>query len=67
MIEYFIFEFSQKRRSSSQIYNVAIFFLFFMALYGLLGVQLFGELISHCVVNDTNSEYVLLLGVSNAV
>ena len=42
------------RRSSSQIYNVTIFFLFFMALYGILGVQLFGELTSHCVDNNTD-------------
>ena len=27
------------KRSSQQIYNVTIFFLFFMSLYGLLGVQ----------------------------
>lgn len=25
-----------------------------MALYGLLGVQFFGELKSHCVLNSTN-------------
>jgi hypothetical protein len=42
------------RRSSSQIYNVTIFFLFFMALYGILGVQFFGELTSHCVDNNTD-------------
>ena len=37
------------KRSSNQIYNVTIFFLFFMSFYGLLGVQLFGELNYHCV------------------
>ena len=37
------------RRSSQQIYNVTIFFVFFMCLYGLLGVQLFGELNHHCI------------------
>lgn len=42
------------RRSSQQIYNVTLFFIFFMALYGLLGVQFFGELKSHCVLNTTN-------------
>ncbi|CAF0718540.1 unnamed protein product [Brachionus calyciflorus] len=42
------------QRSSSQIYNVTIFFLFFMALYGILGVQFFGKLISHCVKNTTD-------------
>ncbi|XP_025017326.1 sodium leak channel non-selective protein-like, partial [Tetranychus urticae] len=42
------------KRSSQQIYNVTLFFLFFMTLYGLLGVQLFGPLTRHCVVNGTN-------------
>ncbi len=37
------------KRSSHQIYNVTIFFLFFMSLYGLLGVQFFGEMDYHCV------------------
>ncbi|WAR27871.1 NALCN-like protein [Mya arenaria] len=32
------------KRSYQQIYNVTIFFLFFMSLYGILGVQFFGEL-----------------------
>lgn len=44
------------RRSSQQIYNVTLFFLFFMSLYGLLGVQFFGELKNHCVMNTTNLE-----------
>ena len=37
------------KRFRHQIYNVTIFFLFFMSLYGLLGVQFFGELNYHCV------------------
>ncbi|BES93887.1 voltage-gated ion channel [Nesidiocoris tenuis] len=41
------------KRSSQQIYNVTLFFLFFMSLYGLLGVQFFGELNNHCVLNRT--------------
>ncbi|XP_050511308.1 sodium leak channel NALCN isoform X1 [Diabrotica virgifera virgifera] len=41
------------KRSSQQIYNVTLFFLFFMSLYGLLGVQFFGELKNHCVTVDT--------------
>lgn len=41
------------RRSSQQIYNVTLFFLFFMSLYGLMGVQFFGELKNHCVLNTT--------------
>lgn len=44
------------RRSSQQIYNVTLFFLFFMSLYGLLGVQFFGELKNHCVLNTTENE-----------
>lgn len=44
------------RRSGQQIYNVTLFFLFFMSLYGLLGVQFFGELRNHCILNDTDFE-----------
>ena len=43
------------RRSSQQINNVTLFFLFFLSLYGLLGVQLFGDLRSHCVINTTET------------
>nr|XP_037877806.1 sodium leak channel non-selective protein isoform X4 [Bombyx mori] len=42
------------KRSSQQIYNVTLFFLFFMSLYSLLGVQFFGELTHHCVRNNTH-------------
>ncbi|XP_053209905.1 sodium leak channel NALCN-like isoform X1 [Panonychus citri] len=48
------------KRSSQQIYNVTLFFLFFMTLYGLLGVQLFGPLIRHCVVNGTDPSALTL-------
>lgn len=48
------------KRSSQQIYNVTLFFLFFMSLYGLLGVQFFGEMSSHCVRNGTIAEKVTL-------
>ncbi|KAI5711507.1 hypothetical protein M8J75_000925 [Diaphorina citri] len=48
------------KRSSQQIYNVTLFYLFFMSLYGLLGVQLFGELTHHCVLNDTNPNRITL-------
>lgn len=51
IINFFFF-----RRSSQQIYNVTLFFLFFMSLYGLLGVQFFGELKNHCVMNTTTLE-----------
>lgn len=46
------------KRSSQQIYNVTLFFLFFMSLYGLLGVQFFGELKNHCVLNSTDPNYI---------
>ena len=46
------------RRSSQQIRNVTIFFLFFMSLYGILGVQFFGELKHHCVKNGTDPQSV---------
>lgn len=39
-------------RSSQQIYNVTLFFLFFMSLFGLLGVQFFSRLHHHCVLID---------------
>ena len=42
------------KRSSQQIYNVTIFYLFFMSLYGILGVQFFGELNYHCVRDGAN-------------
>ncbi|ESP00279.1 hypothetical protein LOTGIDRAFT_141037, partial [Lottia gigantea] len=46
------------KRSSQQIYNVTIFFLFFMSLYGILGVQFFGEMQHHCVKNGTDLKNV---------
>lgn len=49
------------RRSSQQIYNVTLFFLFFMSLYSLLGVQFFGELTHHCVRNTTDPKFVFFL------
>lgn len=48
------------KRSSQQIYNVTIFFLFFMSLYGLLGVQFFGELNYHCVRSGVKAEMVTI-------
>lgn len=53
-----IFSSPYYRRSSQQIYNVTLFFLFFMSLYGLLGVQFFGELKNHCVMNNTEYDYL---------
>ncbi|CAL8084276.1 unnamed protein product [Calicophoron daubneyi] len=43
------------QRSSHQMYNVTMFLLFFMSLYGFLGVQFFGdELNYHCVLKTAN-------------
>ena len=55
----FIFELNTQsvyRRSSQQIYNVTLFFLFFMSLYGILGVQFFGALKYHCVLKGTDEK-----------
>lgn len=38
------------RRSSTQVQNVTVFFVFFMALYALMGIQLFGRMDYHCVL-----------------
>ncbi|XP_028179224.1 sodium leak channel non-selective protein [Ostrinia furnacalis] len=48
------------KRSSQQIYNVTLFFLFFMSLYSLLGVQFFGELTHHCVRNTTDPDHITI-------
>ncbi|KAI1704440.1 ion transport protein [Ditylenchus destructor] len=37
-------------RSSSQVQNVTVFFVFFMAFYAIMGIQLFGRMDYHCVV-----------------
>uniref|UniRef100_H2ZGK0 Ion transport domain-containing protein n=1 Tax=Ciona savignyi TaxID=51511 RepID=H2ZGK0_CIOSA len=46
-------------RASHQIGGVTLFLLFFLLLYGLLGVQLFGTC-THCVVNGTDPTNVTL-------
>ncbi|KAI5106950.1 sodium leak channel non-selective protein precursor, partial [Silurus meridionalis] len=56
---YFRFELPRTRitnilkRSGEQIWSVSIFLLFFLLLYGILGVQMFGTFNHHCVTNDT--------------
>ncbi|XP_052214873.1 sodium leak channel NALCN-like isoform X2 [Dreissena polymorpha] len=53
------------KRSYQQIYNVTIFFLFFMILYGILGVQFFGELKYHCVRNNvTNTSEITVFDLA---
>ncbi|XP_077869802.1 sodium leak channel NALCN-like [Saccoglossus kowalevskii] len=41
------------RRSSQQVWSVTIFLVFFLTLYGILGVQMFGALDYHCVKNSS--------------
>ncbi|PAA69944.1 hypothetical protein BOX15_Mlig020627g1 [Macrostomum lignano] len=49
------------QRSGKQVRNVTMFLLFFMALYGILGVQCFGESLKrHCVLNSTSDQNVTL-------
>ncbi|XP_034041683.1 sodium leak channel non-selective protein isoform X1 [Thalassophryne amazonica] len=61
---YFRFELPRSRitsilkRSGEQIWSVSIFLLFFLLLYGILGVQMFGTFNHHCVTNDTQESNV---------
>ncbi|XP_058249553.1 sodium leak channel non-selective protein isoform X1 [Hemibagrus wyckioides] len=61
---YFRFELPRTRitnilkRSGEQIWSVSIFLLFFLLLYGILGVQMFGPFNFHCVTNDTKRNHV---------
>nr|CDJ87638.1 Ion transport domain containing protein [Haemonchus contortus] len=48
------------KRSSQQIQNVTIFFMFFMALYAIMGVQLFGRMDYHCVLSGTDPRNVTI-------
>uniref|UniRef100_A0A0N5BLE3 Sodium leak channel non-selective protein n=1 Tax=Strongyloides papillosus TaxID=174720 RepID=A0A0N5BLE3_STREA len=48
------------RRSSQQVQNVTVFFVFFMALYAILGIQLFGRLDYHCVLPGTDPSNVTI-------
>ncbi|VDN02709.1 unnamed protein product [Thelazia callipaeda] len=48
------------KRSSQQIQNVTIFFMFFMAFYAIMGVQLFGRMNYHCVLPGTNVSNVTI-------
>ena len=41
--------------------NVTLFFLFFMSLFGLLGVQFFSRLHHHCVLADNYTEGVRVM------
>uniref|UniRef100_A0A914C6X5 Ion transport domain-containing protein n=1 Tax=Acrobeloides nanus TaxID=290746 RepID=A0A914C6X5_9BILA len=48
------------KRSSTQVQNVTVFFVFFMALYAIMGIQLFGRMDYHCVVKNTNPKNVTI-------
>uniref|UniRef100_A0A915NUB2 Sodium leak channel NALCN n=2 Tax=Meloidogyne TaxID=189290 RepID=A0A915NUB2_9BILA len=55
-LKYYFF----KRRSSTQVQNVTVFFLFFMALYAIMGIQLFGRMDYHCVLPGTDPKNVTI-------
>lgn len=44
------------KRSGQQVWSVTIFLVFFLVLYGMLGVQMFGDLSTHCVKNETDNQ-----------
>ncbi|CAK5037249.1 unnamed protein product [Meloidogyne enterolobii] len=48
------------KRSSQQIQNVSIFFLFFITFYAIMGVQLFGRMEFHCVLPGTDPNNVTI-------
>uniref|UniRef100_A0A183C3H4 Sodium leak channel NALCN n=1 Tax=Globodera pallida TaxID=36090 RepID=A0A183C3H4_GLOPA len=48
------------KRSSTQVQNVTVFFLFFMALYAIMGIQLFGRMDYHCVMPGTDPKNVTI-------
>uniref|UniRef100_A0A7E4ZT03 Ion_trans domain-containing protein n=1 Tax=Panagrellus redivivus TaxID=6233 RepID=A0A7E4ZT03_PANRE len=56
--------FTVEARSSQQIQNVTIFFLFFMALYAIMGVQLFGRVEYHCVRPGTDPNNVTIVDLA---
>ncbi|KAI6220279.1 Sodium leak channel non-selective protein [Aphelenchoides besseyi] len=48
------------KRSSSQIKNVTVFFVFFMAFYAIMGIQLFGRMDYRCVTEGTDPNNVTI-------
>ncbi|PAA57585.1 hypothetical protein BOX15_Mlig029264g3 [Macrostomum lignano] len=49
------------QRSGKQVFNVTIFLAFFMALFGILGVQCFGESLKmHCVLKTADTKNVTI-------
>ena len=51
------------RRSGQQVWSVTIFLVFFLALYGMLGVQMFGPLTWRCIEDgyEDETEWVLFV------
>ncbi|CAJ0584337.1 unnamed protein product, partial [Mesorhabditis spiculigera] len=48
------------KRSSQQVQNVTVFFVFFMAFYAIMGIQLFGRMDYHCVLDTTDPNNVTI-------
>ncbi|CAJ0929068.1 unnamed protein product, partial [Mesorhabditis belari] len=48
------------KRSSQQVQNVTVFFVFFMAFYAIMGIQLFGRMDYHCVLKTTDPNNVTI-------
>ncbi|XP_030837792.1 sodium leak channel non-selective protein isoform X1 [Strongylocentrotus purpuratus] len=44
------------KRSGQQVWSVTIFLVFFLVLYGMLGVQMFGDLSTHCVKKEIDNQ-----------
>uniref|UniRef100_F1KQ80 Sodium leak channel non-selective protein n=1 Tax=Ascaris suum TaxID=6253 RepID=F1KQ80_ASCSU len=48
------------KRSSQQVQNVTTFFVFFMALYAILGIQVFGRMDYHCILKDADPHNITI-------
>ncbi|KHN81661.1 Sodium leak channel non-selective protein, partial [Toxocara canis] len=48
------------KRSSQQVQNVTTFFVFFMALYAILGIQVFGRMDYHCILKDADPRNITI-------
>ncbi|EFO91132.1 hypothetical protein CRE_18356 [Caenorhabditis remanei] len=52
------------KRSSQQVKNVTLFFVFFMTLYAIFGIQLFGRMDYHCVQPKTDPNNVTIMDLA---
>ncbi|TMS38414.1 hypothetical protein L596_005144 [Steinernema carpocapsae] len=48
------------KRSREQVQNVCVFMTFFMMLYAIMGIQLFGRMDYHCVLPGTDAKNVTI-------